>query len=98
MSDRQFFVYIMTNPANTVLYIGVTNNLVRRVKEHKEKLDEGFTKKYNLIKLVYYESTDYGQSAVAREKELKGWKRFKKDNLINKNNPTWRDLYDDFSS
>ena len=70
--DRQYYVYIMTNKYNTVLYTGVTNDLVRRVYEHKEKLVDGFTKKYNVDKLVYFECADDIKAAIAREKQIKG--------------------------
>jgi len=73
--DRQYYVYIMTNKYNTVLYNGVTNDLVRRVYEHKEKLVEGFTKRYNVDKLVYFECTDDVNAAIAREKQIKGGSR-----------------------
>jgi putative endonuclease len=93
---RQYYVYILTNKTNKVLYIGVTNNLVRRIFEHKNKLVEGFTKKYNLSKLVYYEVTNDIYSALEREKQLKNWHRDWKINLINSFNPVWADLSDNF--
>jgi len=77
------------------MYIGVTNNLKRRIYEHKNKLVEGFTKRYNLTKLVYYEHTTDVNSAISREKELKGWRREKKNNLVIKMNPEWKDLSDE---
>lgn len=89
---KQYYVYILTNKSNNVLYIGVTNNLVRRAFEHKNKLVEGFTKKYNLTKLVYYEVTEYMESAMNREKQLKNWHRAWKINLITQFNPEWKDL------
>jgi len=92
---KQYYVYTMTNKRNTVLYTGVTNDLKRRVYEHKEKLVEGFTKKYNITKLVYYEVTDDVRSAILREKQIKGGSRQKKIDLINCINPEWRDLYED---
>jgi putative endonuclease len=73
--SRQYYIYIITNKSNKVIYIGVTNNLERRIFEHKNKLVEGFTKKYNLTKLVYYEATDDVESAIRREKQLKNWHR-----------------------
>lgn len=88
-----YYVYILTNYTNKVLYIGVTNNLIRRVYEHKSKLVKGFTQKYNVDKLVYYESTESIISAIEREKQLKGGSRQKKLDLINKFNPQWEDLY-----
>jgi len=94
--DKQYFVYILTNKSNKVLYIGVTNDLIRRIFEHKNKLVEGFTKKYNLLKLVYYETTKDIESAIIREKQLKNWHREWKMNLINQFNPGWKDLSDDF--
>ena len=87
-----YFVYILTNKHNTTLYTGVTNNLERRLYEHKNKLVEGFTKRYNLDKLVYYEATSDVRSAIEREKQIKGWTRAKKDCLIETINPQWRDL------
>jgi len=87
-----YYVYILTNKNNTVLYIGVTNDLKRRIYEHKNKLLEGFTKKYNINKLVYFEETNDIKSAIAREKQLKGYTRFKKENLINLQNNEWKDL------
>ena len=93
--DKNFFVYIMTNKNNTVLYTGVTNNLIRRVYEHKEKLIEGFTKKYNCSKLVWYEIYNDSYNAIAREKQIKAGSRKKKLDLINKTNPEWKDLYDE---
>ena len=82
----------MTNEGNRVLYTGVTNNLQRRVYEHKNKLVKGFTKKYNVIKLVFYEVCDDIESAILREKQIKGWLRVKKIALIESMNPEWRDL------
>jgi putative endonuclease len=93
---RQYYVYILTNKTNKVLYIGVINNLVCRIFEHKNKLVEGFTKKYNLSKLVYYEVTNDIYSALEREKQLKNWHRDWKINLINSFNPVWADLSDNF--
>ncbi len=89
---RQYYVYILSNLNNNVLYIGVTNNLIRRAYEHKNKLVEGFSKRYNLTKLVYYETTESIESAIEREKQLKNWHRDWKINLINKFNPEWNDL------
>jgi putative endonuclease len=85
----------MTNKNNTVLYTGVTNNIIRRVYEHKEKLIDGFTKKYNCSKLVWYEIYDDSYNAIAREKQIKAGSRKKKLDLINKMNPEWNDLYKD---
>lgn len=89
---KQYFVYIMTNIANTVLYTGITSDLIRRVYEHKNKLVEGFTKKYNLTKLVYLEEFADVNDAIAAEKKIKGWLRIKKIKLIESKNPEWRDL------
>jgi len=89
---RQYCVYILTNKINTVLYVGVTSNLPKRVCEHKNKLADGFTKKYNIEKLVYFEQTEDVNSALAREKQLKNWKREWKIELIKKANPEWKDL------
>lgn len=88
-----YFVYILSNKSNNVTYIGVTNNLARRVYEHKNKMVEGFTSKYNVNKLIYYEEFKETEYALKREKQLKGWTKLKKANLINKLNPEWKDLY-----
>ena len=88
-----YYVYILTNKNNTVLYIGVTNDLVRRCHEHKSKLHKGFTEKYNVDKLVYYEVFDFIEDAIKREKQLKGYSRIKKDNLIDSVNPGRNELY-----
>lgn len=93
--STQYYIYILTNKSNKVVYIGVTNNLVRRIFEHKNKLIEGFTKKYNLTKLVYYEVTNDVESAIKREKQLKNWHRDWKMNLITYFNPEWKDLSKD---
>jgi len=94
--DRQYYVYIMTNKNNTVLYTGVTNDLKRRVYEHRNKLMiDGFTKRYNITKLVYYEVFEDPENAVLREKQIKAGSRQKKIDLINSINAIWKDLYDD---
>jgi putative endonuclease len=93
---KQYFVYILTNSKNKVLYIGVTNNIKRRLYEHKNKLVEGFTEKYNLNKLIYIEETQDVYSALKREKQLKNWHREWKLNLIKEVNPEWNDLSDHF--
>jgi len=85
----------MTNRSNKVIYTGVTNDLKRRVYEHKEKLIDGFTRKYNIAKLVYFESTNDIYSAIQREKQIKAGSRQKKINLINSINKEWKDLYDE---
>ena len=89
---RQYCVYITTNKINTVLYIGVTSNLPKRMHEHKNKPVDGFTRKYKVDRLVYFEQTEDVQSALRREKQLKNWKRDWKIDIINKNNPEWKDL------
>jgi putative endonuclease len=92
---RQYYVYIMTNHSRT-LYVGVTNDLTRRVQEHKSKLIPGFTAKYNITQLVYFETTQDVRSAIAREKQIKGWLRAKKIALVEATNPEWRDLSADW--
>lgn len=86
---KRYYVYILTNHTKTTLYVGVTNNLERRLYEHKNKLIDGFSKRYNLNKLVYYEETTSIESAIEREKQLKGYARSKKDILIITKNPYW---------
>jgi putative endonuclease len=93
--DKRYCVYIMTNIINTVLYTGVTNDLKRRVWEHKQSAVDGFSKRYNTIKLVYYECTEDVLSAIAREKKIKKLYRKEKFEMINVFNPKWRDLYHD---
>jgi putative endonuclease len=90
--ERTYYVYLITNWNNKVLYIGVTNNLERRLYEHKNKLIKGFTEKYNISKLVYFEQTSDIYSAITREKEIKRWRREKKNNLIESKNKPWEDL------
>jgi putative endonuclease len=94
-TGKPYFVYIMTNWDNTVLYIGMTNNLIRRVFEHREGVQEGFTKKYRLKKLVYFELLQSPLAAIIREKQLKGGSRAKKIKLIESMNSDWRDLWDE---
>src|SRR5437016_4022046 len=94
MRFKTFAVYILTNKNNTVLYTGVTNDLCRRVSEHRLKLIPGFTKKYNVDKLVYHEWFEDAPNAIAREKQLKAGSRAKKIALIEESNPEWRDLYE----
>ena len=91
-SNMQYYVYIVTNKYNTVVYIGVTNNISRRMYEHKNGLIEGFTKRYNLHKLVYCETFSDVKTAIQREKQLKGWKRERKNALIERLNPEWSEL------
>ena len=90
---NNYYVYILTNKSNKVLYIGVTNNLSRRIYEHKNELIPGFTVKYNVNKLVYYETHDNIEDAIQREKNIKKWYRKWKIELVNKLNPNWEDLY-----
>ncbi|MFO7996981.1 MAG: GIY-YIG nuclease family protein [Dehalococcoidia bacterium] len=92
---RQYYVYIMTNNRNTVLYVGVTSDLIKRIYEHKAKLVEGFTKKYNIIKLVYYEIFEDIENAIVREKQIKAGSRRRKVQLIDSMNREWRDLFDE---
>ncbi|MCX5777520.1 MAG: GIY-YIG nuclease family protein [Candidatus Firestonebacteria bacterium] len=94
--DKFYYVYILTNKGNTVLYTGITNDIERRVFEHKEKLIKGFTEKYNIYKLVYYEIYEEVHMAIAREKQIKGGSRKDKINLVNRKNKEWRDLAEDF--
>jgi len=91
MFEKQYYVYILTNKSNT-LYTGITDDLYRRLYEHKNKLTPGFTKKYNIDKLIYYEVFDDPESAIQREKEIKGWTRKKKMELIKKVNPNFKEL------
>ena len=93
--NKYYFVYILTNKNNTVLYTGITCNLQKRVYEHKEKMVEGFTKRYNISKLVYYEIFEDPANAISREKLIKGGSRSKKLQMIEGMNKEWRDLYDD---
>jgi putative endonuclease len=90
--QKTYYVYLLSNWNNKVLYIGVTNDLQRRIHEHRQKLIPGFTEKYNVNKLVYYEQTSDVISAISREKELKKWRREKKNTLVNGVNPEWKDL------
>ncbi len=92
--EHQYFVYLLTNWNNKVMYVGVTNNLERRIYEHKNKTVKGFTEKYNVSKLVYFEETNDIASAISREKEIKKWRREKKDALAIAVNPEWKDLSD----
>jgi putative endonuclease len=92
---KNYYVYMLASKKNGTLYIGVTSNLSKRVYEHKRKLIDGFTKKYNVDKLVYYEITEDVEGAILREKRLKKWKRQWKVELIEQKNPEWNDLYYD---
>lgn len=87
------YIYLLTNKHKTVLYTGVTSDLIRRIYEHKAKLVKGFTRKYNVEQLVYYEASDNIVLAIEREKQIKGWSRKKKNDLVNTLNPSWDDLY-----
>ena len=93
MRIQLYYVYILTNQNNTVLYTGVTNDLERRCYEHKQKLIKGFSQKYNVDKLIYFEKFDFIDLAISREKQIKGYSRAKKITLINKFNEHWKELY-----
>src|SRR3972149_3969078 len=93
----QYYVYLLASRRNATLYVGMTNDLVRRVWEHKNDVVEGFTKKYGVHQLVWYETADAPIAAITREKQLKKWKRAWKLQLIEDTNPMWRDLYDDLA-
>jgi putative endonuclease len=92
---KQFYVYILASKRNGTLYTGVTSDLTQRVWQHKHHMVEGFTKKYRVKKLVYYEVHDNAESAITREKQIKKWRRKWKLRLIEENNPQWTDLYDE---
>ena len=94
---HQYYLYILTNMKNGTLYIGVTNDLERRMFEHKRKLIDGFTKKYGLDRLVYFETYQYVNDAIKREKNMKKWKRQWKINLIEEDNPNWDDISSDWT-
>jgi len=96
--NHNYYVYIMTNWNCKVMYVGMTDNLECRTYEHKNKLTEGFTKRYNVNKLVYFEHTIDVNVAIAREKEIKKWRREKKNNLVVIQNPDWRDLSDEWET
>lgn len=91
---KTYFIYIMASKKNGTLYIGVTNDLIRRVWQHKNNVHEGFTKKYNVHRLVYFESTTDISAAITREKQMKKWNRQWKINLIEEQNQAWNDLYE----
>ncbi len=93
-----YCVYILTNWSGRVMYIGVTNDLQRRLYEHRHQMADGFTERYNVHKLVYFEQTGDIRAAIAREKQLKGWSREKKNALVASANPTWRDLSEDWKA
>ncbi len=92
---KSYYVYILASKKNGTLYIGVTSDLIKRTEEHKNNLVDGFTKKYNVHNLVYFETTNNIESAIQREKQLKAWRRSWKLDLIEKENPMWSDLYED---
>ena len=92
---KQFYVYILASKRNGTLYIGVTSELVQRMWQHKNKMVEGFTQKYNVSNLVYYETHPNAESAITREKQMKKWRRAWKIRLIDEKNPDWKDLYKD---
>ena len=93
--EKEYYVYILASERNCTLYVGVTNDLKRRIYEHKHGLVEGFTKKYNIHNLVYFEETENVNSAIEREKQIKKWNRKWKIEIIEKENPEWKDLYND---
>jgi len=95
MGIKNYWTYIMASPSGT-LYVGVTNNLVRRVSDHKNGLKDGFTKRYGCHKLVYFECVHDAAAAIKREKQIKRWGRYKKQELIRMKNPAWRDLSDEW--
>ena len=95
MMDKQFYVYMLASKRNGTLYIGVSSNIVQRIWQHKNKMLEGFTKRYNVDRLVYYETHSNAESAITREKQMKKWRRDWKIRLIERENPDWKDLYDD---
>ena len=89
---KTYYVYILTNKNNNVMYVGITNNLQRRVYEHRNELVEGFTKRYHVHKLVYFEDTGDPVSAITREKQIKGWTRKRKNELVESKNPKWEEI------
>ncbi|MDP3281494.1 MAG: GIY-YIG nuclease family protein [Nitrosomonas sp.] len=90
--EKTYYVYLLTNWNNQVMYVGVTNNLERRIYEHRNKLVDGFTKKYNVEKLVYFETASDVLAAIEREKQIRKWRREKKNQLVVGMNPEWKDL------
>jgi putative endonuclease len=95
-SERSYYVYLLTNWNNKVMYVGVTSDLGRRIYEHKNKVLKGFTEQYNIHKLVYFEHTSDVTAALEREKEIKKWRREKKNNLVQDQNPAWKDLSEEW--
>jgi len=98
VKTKQFYVYILCSKRNGTLYIGVTSDLIKRIYEHKNDLVDGFTKKYGIHRLVWYETHDSAESAITREKQMKKWKRAWKLKIIEQNNPKWNDLYENIYS
>ena len=96
-AQHRYYVYLLTNWNNKVMYVGFTNNLERRMYEHKHRLVEGFTRKYNVNKLVYFEETGDVNVALAREKEIKKWRRETKNSLVDGSNPEWEDLSEEWA-
>jgi putative endonuclease len=92
LRDRRYYVYILTNWNHKVMYIGITNDLHRRINEHKQKIVKGFAQKYNVTQLFYFEETSSVLAAITREKEIKKWRREKKNKLVISMNPAWKDL------
>ena len=92
MNEKSYYVYILTNDWGNVMYVGMTSNIERRLYEHKQELADGFTKRYHVHKLVYYEQTNDAYAAVTRERQLKGWTRKRKNELVETVNPNWEDL------
>ena len=97
MNKEKYFIYILASQRNGTIYVGLTNNLIRRIYQHKNNLLEGFTKNYSVHNLVYYEEYNDVNIAISREKQIKKWNRNWKIQLIEKNNPLWRDLYEELS-
>jgi putative endonuclease len=95
---KQFYVYILSNKRNGTLYTGVTSDLLKRVYEHKNNLVDGFSKKYGIHRLVWYERHETAESAISREKQIKKWNRKWKLELIDNNNPFWEDLYEELTA
>jgi putative endonuclease len=96
--EKEFFVYVLASDRNGTLYIGVTSDLIRRIHEHKNDVVDGFTKTYGVHRLVHFEIFSTAETAIQREKNLKHWIRQWKVELIEKSNPTWRDLYDEIAA
>jgi putative endonuclease len=96
--ERQYYVYLLTNFTNSVIYTGVTRDLLQRVQQHRDKVADGFTSRYNVWKLVYYEVADEVESAIAREKQIKAGPRSRKEELVRSMNPAWKDLFQELTS